>query len=68
MSVLNDLKFDYNVNLQRYYKGCEYCKKHKKEVDKWTPELLNILDNLNVLLEEIKQYESITEKQILEGF
>lgn len=68
MSVLNEIKNNYNHNLLRYYNGCNYCKKHKKEADKWLTELLEILDNMNILLEEIMKYENINEKEKLEGF
>jgi len=66
--AINDLKWNYNYNLSRYYKGCEYCNQHISEIDKWLPELLDILDNINKLLEEILKYEEVTKKQILKGF
>ena len=73
MSVLNDkaiedLKWNYNHNLNRYYKGCEYCSNHKKDRDKWIPELLEILNNLNLLLDEIMANQDVTEDEILQGF
>lgn len=66
--AMNDLKWNYNHNLKRYWDGCEYLKKHKKDIDKWLPELLEILNDINLFLEEIMKYESVTDKQILEGF
>ena len=68
MSVLNELKTNYNHNLLRYYNGCNYCREHKKQADKWLPELLEILENINILLEEIMKYEQVSEKEKLEGF
>lgn len=73
MSVLSDkaieeLKWNYNYNLGRYYKGCEYCSIHKNETDKWLPELLDILDNINILLEEITKQEKVSEQEIIGGF
>lgn len=68
MSVLNDLKWNYNYNLGRYYKGCEYCSKHKKETNKWIKELLEILDNMETLLTEISKTEDVSQQQILGGF
>lgn len=68
MSVLNQLKWNYNHNLIRYYKGCIYLEKHKKEVDKWLPELLNVLDNINLLLEDIMKMCKVSTEEILKGF
>lgn len=73
MSVLNekaieDLKWNYNYNLRRYNKGCEYCNTHKSEIEKWLPELLDILDNINTLLDEIIKQENVTEQEIIGGF
>lgn len=67
-NALNDLKWNYNYNLNRFYKGCSYCEKHKKEADKWLPQLLDILDNINSLLDEIMQNQEVTEEEILNGF
>lgn len=68
MSVLNQLKWNYNHNLIRYYKGCIYIKKHKNETDKWLPELLDILDNINLLLNDIRQICEVSTDEILKGF
>lgn len=68
--ALNELKWNYNHNLTRYYKGCEYFIKHNKDKDrdKWLPELFNILDNMNLLLEEIMKHQKVSNEQILYGF
>ena len=68
MSFLNDLKYDYNYYLNRYYKGCKYCSEHIEEVDKWILELLDIMDNINLLGEEICKYIKMTEEEVLYGF
>lgn len=65
---INNLKAMYNQNLSRYYNGCEYCKEHKKEADKWIAELLNIMNKMNLLLKEIMEYEIVNLNDILEGF
>ena len=73
MSVLNDkaiydLKWNYNYNLNRFYKGCEYCNKNPQEMDKWLPEISSILDNINFLLTEIMQNIEVTDEEIEHGF
>lgn len=68
MSVLNDLKYNYNYNLIRWNNGCDYCEKHLDEVDKWLPELLDITENLNYLLDEIMKHEKVSDDDILKGF
>ena len=73
MSILNDkdlydLKWNYNYNLKRYNNGCNYLEKHRNEIDKWIPELMNILENINLLLEEIEKNIDVNDKEILEGF
>lgn len=64
---INTLKVNYNYNLMRYYKGCKYCSQHKKESEKWLPELLDILNDMNILLKEIMKYQNIDE-EIIKGF
>lgn len=66
--ALDDLKWNYNHNLNRYLNGCLYCVKHPSETDKWLKELLNILNNMNMLIEEIEKYQTVTENEILKGF
>lgn len=66
--ALEDLKWNYNYNLSRFYKGCEYCNKHIEEADKWLPELLSVLDNINLLLDEIMINQNVTKDEILQGF
>ena len=68
MSILGDLKWNYNHYLVRYYKGCTYCEQHKDEMDKWLPELLDILDNINLLLKDIQAICEVSTEEILKGF
>jgi len=62
------LKKDYNFLLKRYYNGCKYLENNREEIDKWMPELGNIMKSMDVLLDEIMKYEEIKEEQILKGF
>lgn len=66
--MLDKLKQEYNNNLERYYKGCKYCEENKDEIDRWMPELLKIVSNLEKLLDEIKKYQTIKKEEILKGF
>lgn len=63
-----ELKLLYNQQLRRYYNGCRYIQEHYKETEKWLPEIMNIVETLNLLLEEIQIDEQVTNEQILEGF
>lgn len=67
MSVVR-LKQKYNENLRRYYNGVNYLDEHIEECDKYLPILLKLLDNINIILERIMQLETVTDKEILEGF
>lgn len=73
MSILNkkaldELKSNYNYYLLRYNKGCDYLEKNISEIDKWTSELLDIIENLNLLLEEIQKNTEVSNYEILNGF
>lgn len=68
MSVLSELKWNYNYNLNRYYKGCKYCETHKEETDKWLPKILEIKNNLDLFLTEIQKYQKVSKEEILNGF
>lgn len=65
---LDKLKQEYNHNLTRYYNGDKYCQEHADEVDKWLPEIMKIQNKIDTLLEEIKKYQEVSSKEILEGF
>lgn len=58
-------KEEYNTLLKRYYNGCIYIKNHPEDGDKFYPELLKILNKMNIILEE----HNITDDNIiLNGF
>lgn len=65
---INKLKQDYNYNLNRYYNGCEYCKKEFENWDRYMPEVINILDCMNYILAEIEANEQVSENEKLGGF
>ena len=58
----------YDERLKRYYNGCQYIKEHYREADKWTPEILNILEEMELILEEIQLTESVSKEEIEKGF
>lgn len=68
MSVLEELKWNYNYNLGRYYNGISYLEKHPKQVDKWIPEILEIKTNIDILLKEIMKQQNVSKEEILTGF
>ncbi len=68
MNDLDKLKKEYNHNLKRYYNGCAYCEEHRDEVDKWLPELFRIQNNMNELIDKIREISQMSDKEILEGF
>lgn len=67
-TIILQYKENHNFLLKRYLNGCDYLKKKTDQTEKWLPELLNILDNINTNLTELMKLTSITEKEILEGF
>lgn len=58
------MKEKYNKLLKRYYTGCTYIKEHPKEQEKYLPEVLKILKEMNEILDKI---ENKTTEEILEG-
>lgn len=68
MSVLEELKWNYNYNLERYYNGISYLEKQPNQIDKWITEILEIRENIDTLLEEIMKYQEIDKQEILTGF
>lgn len=59
------LKEIYNKTLQRYYNGCNYIDEHIEECDKYLPEVIKLLNNLNEILARIP---NATKEEILNGF
>lgn len=62
---MESYKQEYNYLLKRYYNGCEYIKNHLEESEKLMPELLKILDKMNIILDENNINDS---NIILNGF
>ena len=62
---MNDLKEQYNKTLKRYYNGCNYIFEHPKEYDKYLPEVLKLLDKVNILIQNIG---NMTKEEIINGF
>jgi len=66
--VSNELKMEYNYNLNRYYNGCDYIEQHPDETNKYIDEVMKLLAKVNEILDKITNQEMITEKEILGGF
>ena len=63
-----ELKKMYNEKLKRYYNGCQYIKEHYRETEKWLPEVIKILNEMNLILEEIQLTENVSAEEIFKGF
>lgn len=63
-----ELKKMYNERVKRYYNGCQYIKEHIREADKWLPEVFNILEEMELILEEIQLTECVSNEEIEKGF
>lgn len=62
---MESYKQEYNNLLKRYYKGCKYLEAHREDIEKFMPELLKILNEINIMIEE----NNIEDEQIiLNGF
>ena len=68
MPILEELKWNYNYNLGRYYNGISYLEKYPKQFEKWIKKLLEIRTNIDTLLEEIMKYQEVSKQEILTGF
>lgn len=66
--VNNELKMEYNYNLNRYYNGCNYIEQHPDETNKYIDEVMKLLNKVNEILDKITNQEMVTEKEILGGF
>lgn len=66
--AIDELKWLYNHNLTRYYNGCNYIDEHSDTADKYLPNLMEILEDMNALLDEIMKEQEITDDEILNGF
>ena len=62
---MESYKQKYNNLLNRYYNGCKYLKENPNDIDKFLPELLKILENINIIIVQ----QNITDNNtILKGF
>lgn len=68
MADLNELKMDYNFNLNRFYNGCNYIDEHPEDCDKYLNELFKVYNKVNELIEEIEKYQKVTSDEVLGGF
>ena len=58
-------KQEYNNLLKRYYNGCKYLSENPQDFEKFLPELLKILENINIIIVQ----QNITDSDIaLKGF
>ena len=68
MVNLNELKMEYNYNLNRLYKGCNYLEEHPDEEGRYYCELKKIYDKASKIFDEIIKYEEVTPEEAVEGF
>ena len=68
MADLNELKMDYNFNLNRLYNGYNYLDEHPEDCDKYLNELFKVYNKVNELIEEIEKYQKVTSDEVLGGF
>ena len=61
---MEQYKEEYNNLLKRFEKGVQYLKNHPESFEKWSNELLDIVDQLDGFIKE----HNIPEENILEGF
>ena len=62
---MESYKEEYNHLLKRFYNGCNYISQHLEESEKLMPELLKILEKMNIILIE-NHIDNIN--NILNGF
>ena len=68
MIEVNELKKEYNYNLNRLKNGFKYIQEHKSEEEVWLPEIFKIWHKMCELYEEIKKYEITDGTQVEKGF
>lgn len=68
MAKLEELKMDYNFNLNRLYNGCNYLDEHPEECDKYLDELFKIYNKVDVIIRKIEKYQKVTSDEVLGGF
>lgn len=68
MVNLEELKMDYNFNLNRLYNGCNYLDEHPEDCDKYLNELFKIYNKVDVIIRQIEKYQKVTSDEVLGGF
>lgn len=68
MVDLEQVKWEYNNVLNRYYNGCNYLIDNPNEFDKYINIIMELKSKLDELINIIIKRQSITEDEILGGF
>lgn len=68
MVNLEELKMDYNFNLNRLYNGCNYLDEHPEDCDKYLNELFKVYNKVDVIIKQIEKYQKVTSDEVLGGF
>jgi uncharacterized protein YukE len=55
--MIEQLKAEYNKQLDRLNKGWDYCNAHPEEAEKWSEELYNITKILSNIMNELIKYQ-----------
>lgn len=50
-----ELKWNYNYFLSRFFNGFYYMKNNPEEASKWKKEFLEILEDMTLMLEELRK-------------
>ncbi len=65
---MEELKREYNHNLQRFYNADKYLRQHPEEVDMLLGEVMKIKNKLENILDEIVKEINVTEEETAYGF
>lgn len=68
MANLEELKMDYNFNLNRLYNGCNYLDEHPEDCDKYLNELFKVYNKVDVIIRQIEKYQKVSSDEVLGGF
>ena len=68
MVDLKELKMNYNFNLNRLYKECNYLDEHPEDCDKYLNELFKVYNKVDVIIRQIEKYQKVTSDEVLGGF
>ena len=64
MAKLEELKMDYNFNLNRLYNGCNYLDEHPEDCDKYLNELFKVYNKVDVIIRQIEKYQKVTSDEV----